>query len=233
MGSREALLILRSTKSRAKRFLQCRICNLHASLAAGLGLLLLQLLLRLLLSLGLIGACEGLLLLNQSDLDVAGGGHVGVNPFVGPVGSPPHLGGAVHLDVLNDQVIGVKTLVLGVALGVLEHVQQELGGLDWPPSLGGAVDLVGLGVTANASHEAPEGNDFLLGDDVLEVLGGPVEGHGLDGLGRLPRVLEVNSQVGALGLSTLGGIVRLNCVTTHGSVSCRSESSNKSLGGPV
>merc|ERR1719192_2729352 len=72
---------------------------------------------------------------------------------------------------------------------------------------------------------------FLLGTDydVLEVLGGPVEGHGLDGLGCLPSVLEVNSQVGALGLSTLGGIVRLNCVTTHGSVSCRSESSNKSL----
>ena len=67
-----------------------------------------------------------------------------------------------HLDVLNDQVIGVETLVLGVALGVLrgidndwlrinqehivfqrgyllyniylEHVQQELGGLDWPPA---------------------------------------------------------------------------------------------------
>ena len=45
----------------------------------------------------------------------------------------------------------------------------------------------------------PEGNDLLLGDDVLEVLGGPVEGHGLDGLGCLPRVLEVNSQVRALG----------------------------------
>ena len=45
----------------------------------------------------------------------------------------------------------------------------------------------------------PEGNDLLLGDDVLEVLGGPVEGHGLNGLGCLPSVLEVNSQVGALG----------------------------------
>merc|ERR1719461_1352251 len=167
--------------TKSKRFPQCRICDLHASLAAGLGLLLLQLLLRLLLPLWLVGACEGLLLLNQSDLDVAGRGHVGVDPSVGPVGSPPHFGGAIHLDVLNDQVIGVETLVLGVALGV------------------------------------------------LEVLGGPVEGHGLDGLGCLPSVLEVNSQVGALGLSTLGGIVRLNCVTTHGSVSCRSESSNKSL----
>ena len=32
-------------------------------------------------------------------LDVAGGGHVRVDPSVGPVGSPPHLGGAVHLNI--------------------------------------------------------------------------------------------------------------------------------------
>ena len=44
----------------------------------------------------------------------------------------------------------------------------------------------------------PEGDDLLLGDDVLEVLGGPVEGHGLDGLGCLSGVLEVNPQVGTL-----------------------------------
>ena len=31
-------------------------------------------------------------------LNVAGGGHVGVNPSVGPVGPPPHLGGTVHLE---------------------------------------------------------------------------------------------------------------------------------------
>ena len=70
-----------------------------------------------------------------SYLDVAGGGHVGVDPSVGPVGPPPHLRGTVHLesdmmnveenvhakylDVLDDQVVGVKTLVLGVALGIL------------------------------------------------------------------------------------------------------------------
>jgi len=190
---------------------------LHASLTARLGLLLLELLLRLLLPLGLISPCECLLLLDQGDLDVAGGGHVGVDPSVGPVGSPPHLGSAVHLDVLNDQVVGVKTLVLSVALGILEHVEQELGRLHGPPALSGSMDLVGLGMPSNSSHETPERDDLLLGDDVLEVLGGPVKGHGLDGLGCLPCVLEVNPQVGALGLGTLGGIVRFNCVTAHGS----------------
>ena len=39
-----------------------------------------------------------------------------------------------HLDVLNDQVIGVETLVLGVALSVLQHVQQVLGRLQGPPT---------------------------------------------------------------------------------------------------
>merc|ERR1712172_192121 len=164
---------------------------LHASLAARLGLLLLELLLRLLLPLGLISACKSLLLLHQGDLDVARGGHVGVDPSVGPVGPPPHLGGAVHLDVLNDQVVSVQALVLSIALGVLEHVEQELSRLHWPPALSCSMNLVGLCVATNSSHETPEGDDLLLGDNILEVLGGPVEGHGLDGLGCLPCVLEV------------------------------------------
>merc|ERR1712130_282423 len=109
---------------------------------------------------------------------------------------PPHLGGTVHLDVLNDQVVGVKTFVLGVALGILEHVEQELCRLHGPPALSGSMDLVGLGMSSNSSHETPERDDLLLGDDVLEVLGGPVKRHSLDGLGCLPCVLEVIPQVG-------------------------------------
>ena len=31
----------------------------------------------------------------------------------------------MHLDVLNDQVIGVETLVLGVALGVLRGINND------------------------------------------------------------------------------------------------------------
>ena len=42
------------------------------------------------------GGCY-LFLLDKGDLDVAGAGHVGVDPTVGPVGSPPHLGGTVNL----------------------------------------------------------------------------------------------------------------------------------------
>ena len=56
------------------------------------------------------------------------------------------------LDVVDDQVVGVQALVLGVALRVLEHVEQELGGLEGPATLAGAVDS-GLGVAANSSHK--------------------------------------------------------------------------------
>ena len=42
-----------------------------------------------------------LLLLDESDLDVAGAGHVGVDPPVGPVCPPPHLGGTVHLHMVS------------------------------------------------------------------------------------------------------------------------------------
>ena len=116
--------------------------------------------------------------------------------------------------MFNDQVVGVETLVLGVTLSVLQELEQELRGLERPSALGSPVHL-GLGVTADTAHEPPEGNDLLVGDHVLQILGGTMQGHGLDGLGCLASVLEVNPQVGTLGLSRLGGIVRLDSVTSH------------------
>ena len=71
---------------------------LHGSFSsAGGELLLLKLLLRDLLLLGLVLGGVGLLLLNQGHLDVAGGGHVGVDPTVGTVRTPAHLGGTLNL----------------------------------------------------------------------------------------------------------------------------------------
>lgn len=53
---------------------------------------------------------DDLLLLGQDHLDVAGGAHVGVDAAVGTVSAPPHLGGLIHLDVLNDQRVHIQTL---------------------------------------------------------------------------------------------------------------------------
>lgn len=98
----------------------------------------------------------------------------------------------IYLNVVNDQVVGIQALVLSIGFGVLEEVKQELGGLLGPTSLAGSVNL-GLGVTADTSHEPPEGNDFLLLNHVLEVSDRTVEGHTLDSLGCLAGVLKLNA----------------------------------------
>lgn len=51
---------------------------------------------------------------------------------MGAVGAAALLGGLVDLDVLDNEVAGVKALGVGVGLGVLEQTQEELGRLDGP-----------------------------------------------------------------------------------------------------
>lgn len=55
---------------------------------------------------------------------------------MGTVCSSTLLGSLVDLDVLNDQVTSIKTLRVGVCLGVLEETKEELCGLDWPSCAG-------------------------------------------------------------------------------------------------
>lgn len=55
---------------------------------------------------------------------------------VGTVSSSALLGGLIDLDVLNDQVGSVKTLGVGVGLGVLQKLEEELGRLDGPSGAG-------------------------------------------------------------------------------------------------
>ena len=57
------------------------------------------------------------------------------------VSAPSLLGGLVDLDVLDDQVAGVKTLGVGVGLGVLEETDEDLSGLDGPAGLGDTESL--------------------------------------------------------------------------------------------
>lgn len=58
-------------------------------------------------------------------------GHVRVDATVGTVCAATLLGSLVDLDVLDDELLKIETLGIGVGLGVLEQVEQELGGLDW------------------------------------------------------------------------------------------------------
>lgn len=54
---------------------------------------------------------------------------------MGTVGAAAALGSLVDLDVLDDKVAGVKALGVGVGLGVLQEVDEELGGLLGPAGL--------------------------------------------------------------------------------------------------
>lgn len=55
---------------------------------------------------------------------------------MGTVSSSTLLRGLVDLDVLDNQVASVKTLSIGVGLGVLQELEEELGRLDGPSSAG-------------------------------------------------------------------------------------------------
>mmetsp|Transcript_22790 Transcript_22790/g.49963 ORF Transcript_22790/g.49963 Transcript_22790/m.49963 type:complete len:209 (-) Transcript_22790:26-652(-) len=159
---------------------------------------------------------DGLLLLGEGNLNVAGGRHVRVDATVGTVGAAALLLGLVHLDVGNGQGVDVQTLHLGVALGVLEETQEELARLGRPAGLAVSAALVlGLRSAANATAEATEGDGALVIDNVLQVLLGDVQGHLADGHGRLTRVLEVNTEVGPPSLARLGGVVGLLGVLNH------------------
>jgi lipoprotein signal peptidase len=44
--------------------------------------------------------------------------------------------GLVDLDVLDNQVSGVKTFNIGIGFGVLEESKEEFSGFDWMASTG-------------------------------------------------------------------------------------------------
>ena len=54
---------------------------------------------------------------------------------MGTVSAAAALGSLVDLDALDNQVAGVEALGVGVGLGVLQEVNEELGGLDGPAGL--------------------------------------------------------------------------------------------------
>ena len=61
--------------------------------------------------------------------------HVGIDSSVGTVRASPLLGRLVDLDMLDDEVVRVQALAIGIGLGVLQQALEELGGLDGPAGL--------------------------------------------------------------------------------------------------
>jgi len=79
---------------------------------------------------------------------------------------------------------------LSIALGVLQEVQQETTRLFGPARLSTRdLVLLTLRMTTSVLVEAPEGDGILVLDDVVQELLRALQGHALQGLGRLTRVL--------------------------------------------
>lgn len=161
-----------------------------------------------------LGLLDNLLALGEDELDVARVGHVRVDTTVSTVCPPALLGGLVDLDVLDDQVAGVKTLGIGVGLGVLEKTEKELGGLGGPAGLGNT-ELLALGGAASAASVAAHGDGLLVCLDVLEEGDGTLELPAVDGLGSLAGVLEGNPEVGTAGAGRLRGLDLSRGVSDH------------------
>lgn len=136
------------------------------------------------------------------EFDVAGRAHEGGDSSVGSVGSSAAALGAVDLDVLDDQLIGLELLGVGVGFEVLDQTEQDLDRLFGPATLGDA-EFGGLTGAGDVLVEADDGDAALVGEDVLEVALGDGEGLALEHLGGLVGVLEVNAQFGAAGLHRL------------------------------
>lgn len=116
--------------------------------------------------------------------------HVRVDSTMSSVGSSSHLRRSVYVDVLDHQTIGVQALVVGVALGVSQQLQQELGGLHWPSTLT-VVERFRLTLSAHTTVVASERHDLLLRDHVLQVALSTSQRHMTNRRGSFASVLLV------------------------------------------
>lgn len=161
-----------------------------------------------------LGLLNRLLGLGQNDFNVARRRTVGVDATVGTVGTTVLLGGLVDLDVLDNKLLGVETLGIGVGLGVLEEVLNELDRLDGPAGLG-HTKLLSLASAADRAGVAAERNGTLVLLDVLKVLEGLVKGPATDSGSGLESVLERDTEVRAASSSALGGVSGRSTVSGH------------------
>lgn len=161
-----------------------------------------------------VGLWHLTVLLGDDDLDVGWARQVWVDSTVSSVSSSSLFRGLVDLDVLDDERLDIESLDVGVRLCISEESEDEDGGLDWPSGLVGT-ERFSLSSSANTSLESSERDSLLVLLDILKVLDRLGELHSGDGLGCLPGVLEVCSQVITSGFGGLLCVGRLGGVTSH------------------
>lgn len=115
------------------------------------------------------------------------------------VGSSVTDGGTIDLSVGDVELAGVQFLALTVGLEVVEENEEEAASLLGPGALIAVLDVVALGVTTETTVVLGEGDDGLVGNDVVEVLLGGDDVLASDGLGDGNALLEVNAEIRTRG----------------------------------
>lgn len=126
----------------------------------------------------------------------------------------PLLWSLVDLDVLDDEIAGIKALGVCIGLRILEKPEEEVGGLDGPATLGGTKRLC-LSAATGATSVPPHWNCLLVLLHILEEGHSALQLPAVDYLSRFAGVLERYPEVRAASSSRLLGRDRGCCVPDH------------------
>ena len=105
-------------------------------------------------------------LLASPEFDVALTGEIWADSTVSSVSSSSSLGGSVHLDVVDCDVLEV--LGVGVGFEILDQSENGVDGLLWP-STEGLSELFGLSSSSDSTIVLGVRNTSSLGEDILEI----------------------------------------------------------------
>ena len=123
---------------------------------------------------------------------------------------------AVAHRVLDEEVVRIQTLHLGVRLGVLQEVEHHASRLDGPSALRPRrVAQLALRVAADTAGELGERDSLFELKHVLEIALRLGQLHALDARRDLTAVLEVRAEARAARLGRLDGGVGLVRVLRH------------------
>jgi hypothetical protein len=145
---------------------------------------------------------------------VARAAHVRGDATVGTERAATHAGCLIHLNVLDDHLVRVQTLLDGVGLGILQQRHHRHHRLARPAALRMA-PLLRLSGATGLAVVAPEGDAAGLGEHLAVQLLSLAQRHTVDHIRGLKGILEVAAEVADLGLSGLRRHLWLTRVVSH------------------
>ena len=138
--------------------------------------------------------------LNTVELNMAVAGEVRADATVGTVRATAAGNSALNNDVVDDAVVNVELLGLGVGAEVDKELTHAVHGLLGPATLS-VLEGLDLGMAADATGVLSEGNNLFVLQNSLHVLDGLVELPALNGASDLVSVFVVGAEVTNSALS--------------------------------